>query len=699
MLPSNKQSSSNQEVSMSKLHAQSNKYREINDELSSILQNFEDLRPPNIVVVGEQSAGKSSVLEYLSGVKFVTGQDMVTRCPLQLRMNHSYGEEAKAIVKSAKIESPIEIPNPESEDGAKLLDDTIRNITQLHIGNETVANELIEVQVISPHVPDLTLVDLPGLITKSSKDNPYLAENIRELVRKNMTEKDCILIVGDGGRDLQTIVGFTEAEEVDKDQKRTLCVLTKVDKCINDKEIRQKLIKSLKNEGSISLLHGFVALKNRTSDEKHLSIEECEKIESSLLDSLDAPDGSKGRAALIEKLTQIQNEHLQESIPKQKELLQQELIKIESQLENTSNNIQQFYAYGDEALIRSYETSISSLVSAFKDISVNTEILDMSSSEDLKKSVTSNPLSLSVFSSVTEALSEEILTILTSSKTQINNYFEAITKFIDKTSGFPGLPDLYQPTILLKLANLEMANVRKVVDKYVLEAWERVKRMLLKHLVPKQIGSSKLEKMLKTELKQHYDSVFKTTKKIIDKVFRREIQRTFTMDKSYAVRSQLIRQLCKLKGKQQESYEAETLKEQLSQFGYSDDITFVSYLQDLPAKSSKQSAAIEVLIKFKSYLNIAATRIADQVSQILYDELIISPCEEMPQCLSVKRVNNKRVSNFPIEPIELPGVPIQRIIDVMKPSKSELDSYRKLLEKHQAVKKAIEVIDRLDWEY
>lgn len=56
------------------LQSQSKKYREINDQLSSVLSQYEDLRPPNIVVIGEQSAGKSSVLEYLSGIRFVTGK-------------------------------------------------------------------------------------------------------------------------------------------------------------------------------------------------------------------------------------------------------------------------------------------------------------------------------------------------------------------------------------------------------------------------------------------------------------------------------------------------------------------------------------------------------------------------------------------------------------------------------------------------
>ncbi|KAF0980217.1 hypothetical protein FDP41_013431 [Naegleria fowleri] len=165
------------------LQSQSKKYREINDQLSSVLSQYEDLRPPNIVVIGEQSAGKSSVLEYLSGIRFVTG--------------------------AAQLE--------------KAIDDLTKLHLQFEGNNSCISNQLIEVEVTSPHVPDLTLIDLHGFIATSGVDNPTLKDDIRQLVKQNLTDRDCILIVGEAGRDLQTIVGFEEAREKDPSQKRTLC--------------------------------------------------------------------------------------------------------------------------------------------------------------------------------------------------------------------------------------------------------------------------------------------------------------------------------------------------------------------------------------------------------------------------------------------------------------------------------------------
>jgi len=49
----------------------------------------EDLPLPQIAVMGDQSSGKSSVLEALSGVPFPRGTGLVTRCPAQLIMKRT----------------------------------------------------------------------------------------------------------------------------------------------------------------------------------------------------------------------------------------------------------------------------------------------------------------------------------------------------------------------------------------------------------------------------------------------------------------------------------------------------------------------------------------------------------------------------------------------------------------------------------
>jgi len=66
----------------------------------------EDLPLPQIAVMGDQSSGKSSVLEALSGVPFPRGTGLVTRCPTQLIMKRTpagTGWNATATVRSAPL--------------------------------------------------------------------------------------------------------------------------------------------------------------------------------------------------------------------------------------------------------------------------------------------------------------------------------------------------------------------------------------------------------------------------------------------------------------------------------------------------------------------------------------------------------------------------------------------------------------------
>ena len=67
----------------------------IDNHSRSILDLLDELRQiagseiiiPQIAVVGDQSSGKSSVLEALSGIPFPRGLGLVTKCPICISMH------------------------------------------------------------------------------------------------------------------------------------------------------------------------------------------------------------------------------------------------------------------------------------------------------------------------------------------------------------------------------------------------------------------------------------------------------------------------------------------------------------------------------------------------------------------------------------------------------------------------------------
>ena len=59
-----------------------------NDKVRDILDG-ESIRVPTIAVIGSQSAGKSSILERLSGIDLPRGTGMVTRCGKSVLLMHN----------------------------------------------------------------------------------------------------------------------------------------------------------------------------------------------------------------------------------------------------------------------------------------------------------------------------------------------------------------------------------------------------------------------------------------------------------------------------------------------------------------------------------------------------------------------------------------------------------------------------------
>jgi replication fork clamp-binding protein CrfC len=109
---------------------------------------------PSIVVIGSQSSGKSSVLEAIVGHEFLPkGSNMVTRRPIELTLVHSDEEEYSEFpqLKLGKITDYSKVQK------------TLTDLNMAVSDEECVSNNPIELRILSPKVPDLTLVDLPGI--------------------------------------------------------------------------------------------------------------------------------------------------------------------------------------------------------------------------------------------------------------------------------------------------------------------------------------------------------------------------------------------------------------------------------------------------------------------------------------------------------------------------------------------------------
>ncbi|KAL2753913.1 hypothetical protein ACRALDRAFT_2109112 [Sodiomyces alcalophilus JCM 7366] len=178
---------------------------------------------PSIVVIGSQSSGKSSVLEALVGHEFLPkGSNMVTRRPIELTLVNTpdstaeYGEFPDLGLRRITDFSSIQ-----------------RTLTELNMAvpdSECVSDDPIHLTVYSPHVPDLSLIDLPGYIQVVGKNQPLeLKQKISELCDKYIQPPNVILAISAADVDLANSAALRASRRVDPRGERTIGVITKMD--------------------------------------------------------------------------------------------------------------------------------------------------------------------------------------------------------------------------------------------------------------------------------------------------------------------------------------------------------------------------------------------------------------------------------------------------------------------------------------
>jgi len=213
---------------------------------------------PQIVVVGAQSAGKSSVLENIVGRDFLPrGGSMVTKRPLVLQLINSNGPEY-AVFGHKPQQKFVNYPDVRAE---------IENDTQKIVRDDMgVSNVPINLTIYSPHVVNLTLVDLPGMVKVPSQGQPAdIVKKIDDIIIEYISNENClILAVTPANIDLVTSDALVMARSRDPMGKRTIGVLTKLDMMGKGQNARDVLLNKV-----VVLERGFigVVLRGQRLDE------------------------------------------------------------------------------------------------------------------------------------------------------------------------------------------------------------------------------------------------------------------------------------------------------------------------------------------------------------------------------------------------------------------------------------------------
>ena len=190
---------------------------------------------PKIVVVGDQSTGKSSLIEGISEIKVPRNADTCTRCPLEINLvedsiesewickitlitkYHHDSELLERATKSRPLGPWVMLDRADKFHFATLTSKSqVENalhraqLATLNVGNSPAdykpglplprddlkvkfSPNVIQLDISGPNLPNLSFYDLPGVISVPEVvDEAYLVTLVKNLVKQYISTPDCI---------------------------------------------------------------------------------------------------------------------------------------------------------------------------------------------------------------------------------------------------------------------------------------------------------------------------------------------------------------------------------------------------------------------------------------------------------------------------------------------------------------------------
>ncbi|KAF8243575.1 Dynamin family protein [Wilcoxina mikolae CBS 423.85] len=298
---------------------------DIMDKLRSFgVSDFVSL--PQIIVCGDQSAGKSSVLEAITELPFPRKENLCTRFATQIVLRRSPTTNVSVKI----IPNTVRQRTAEVVDRLKSFQHTLKDFSELPaiveqageamgIGSgNTFSRDVLSIEISGASQPHLTVVDLPGLIHTSS-DKASDVELVSSLVGTYMkNERTIILAVVTAMNDFQNQIVLQRAKDVDPNGERTLGVITKPDSLPVGSEKEDAFVKLAKNE-EIFFGLGWHALRNRSYEERDDTFEQRNLKEEVFFETgawAQLPRETVGITTLRTRLSKLLYDHIKAELPK-----------------------------------------------------------------------------------------------------------------------------------------------------------------------------------------------------------------------------------------------------------------------------------------------------------------------------------------------------------------------------------------------
>ncbi|KAK7178145.1 dynamin family protein [Paraphaeosphaeria sporulosa] len=240
---------------------------------------------PEIVVCGEQSSGKSSVLEAISGMLFPSKDNLCTRFATELilrrgpvspiRIRIVPGSEENRT--EAEIERLLNFNVSVSAEDLDLGDviESAKKCMGINDDTKVFSSDILRLELSGPEQPHLTLVDLPGLFEASSRSQSDSdSATVKSLVLRYMrSPRSIILAVVSAKNDFNNQSITRYSRQIDPSGLRTLGLITKPDTLHKGSDSESFYIELAQNK-EVQFKLGWHVLRNRDYTTRNSSLQD-----------------------------------------------------------------------------------------------------------------------------------------------------------------------------------------------------------------------------------------------------------------------------------------------------------------------------------------------------------------------------------------------------------------------------------------
>ncbi|KAI9048411.1 hypothetical protein LZ554_007247 [Drepanopeziza brunnea f. sp. 'monogermtubi'] len=302
----------------------------------------DNLSLPQLVVCGDQSSGKSSVLEALTEIPFPRNDNLCTRFATEISLRRANTESLTIKVNPASTRPAAE------QESIKKFTEVITNFSELprivglamgvmgiSQGTEpdsklrAFSRDVLSIEISGPRRPQLTLVDIPGLIATSTKGTTKAdVDMVTEITEFYISQKRTIcLAVVSATNDYANQKILDKVRDVDPKGDRTLGIITKPDGLAPGSGAERGYIDLAMNE-DIELNLGWHVLKNRKFEETDFTIAERNVAEAAFFRKSNfkkLPPDTVGIESLRRRLSLLLFEHTKRELPQLRQDLEDQL--------------------------------------------------------------------------------------------------------------------------------------------------------------------------------------------------------------------------------------------------------------------------------------------------------------------------------------------------------------------------------------